>query len=232
MAVRSSFVLREGELAEEEFEPLFDYRRVQPKFVCLDDDDSDEEPVFVSKRQKDGKGENDGVPRVIVCDGKKEEKEEEEEEDDWMPPPPKFDANAKRKLAEDPALKELRLMKQELQTFAQSTKDLLQSEEDSAKREVSSPSQSLKDASAELPKPQCERAKIVISIQDKDGPKQFRVFLDDKFERLFKLYADRVKLNLKNLVFTFDGEKISPSATPDSLGMEDEDIIEVHVKSS
>lgn len=68
-------------------------------------------------------------------------------------------------------------MKQELQTFAQSAKDLLQSEEDSAKRKVSSPSQSLKDASAELPKPQCERAKIVISIQDKDGPKQFRVFL-------------------------------------------------------
>lgn len=45
---------------------------------------------------------------MIACDGKKEEKEEEEEEDDWMPPPPKFDANAKRKLAEDPALKELR----------------------------------------------------------------------------------------------------------------------------
>lgn len=219
------------ELAEEEFEPLFDYSRVQPKFVCLDDDDSDEEPIFVSKRQKDGKGENDGIPQVVMCDGKKEEKEEEEE-DDWLPPPPKFDANVKSKLAEDPALTELRLVKQELQTFAQSAKDLLQSVDDSAQKKVSSPSQSLKDASTELPNPQHERAKIVISIQDKDGPKQFRVFLDDKFERLFKLYADRVKLNQENLVFTFDGEKISPSATPDSLAMEDEDILEVHVKSS
>lgn len=68
-------------------------------------------------------------------------------------------------------------MKQELQTFAQSAKDLLQSVDDSAQKKVSSPSQSLKDASTESPKPQHERAKIVISIQDKDGPKQFRVFL-------------------------------------------------------
>ncbi|KAF8021241.1 hypothetical protein BT93_G1619 [Corymbia citriodora subsp. variegata] len=220
------------ELAEEEFEPLFDYRRVQPKIVCLDDDDSDEEPIFDLKRQKDGKGGNDGIPQVIICDEKNEGKEEEEEEEDWLPPPPKFDANVKSKLAEDPALKELRLMKQELQTCAQSAKDLLQSVEDSAQRKVSSPSQSLKDAPAELPKPQNERAKIVISIQDKDGHKQFRIFLDDKFERLFKLYADRVKLNRENLVFMFDGEKISPSATPDSLGIEDEDSIQVHVKSS
>lgn len=44
---------------------------------------------------------------MVLCGGKKEEKEEEEE-DDWLPPPPKFDANVKSKLAEDPALKELR----------------------------------------------------------------------------------------------------------------------------
>ncbi|KAK3421606.1 hypothetical protein EUGRSUZ_G02230 [Eucalyptus grandis] len=221
------------ELVEEEFEPLFDYRPLQPKFVYVDDDDSDEEPIIISKRQKvsgDGKGGNDGIPQVIICDDKKEGKEEEEE-DDWLPPPPKFDANAGNKPPEDPALKELRLLKQELQTCAQSARDWLQSVEDSAQRKVSSPSQSLKDAPAELPKPQYERAKIVISIQDKDGPKQFRVFLDDRFERLFKLYADRVKLNQENLVFTFDGDKVSPSATPESLGMEDEDIIEVHAKS-
>lgn len=44
---------------------------------------------------------------MIICDEKKEENGEEEE-DDWLPPPPKFDANVKSKLAEDPALKELR----------------------------------------------------------------------------------------------------------------------------
>lgn len=46
------------------------------------------------------------------------------------------------------------------------------------------------------------------------------------------MYADKVKLDIQNLVFRFDGDKISPTATPDGLGMEDDDIIEVHVKSS
>lgn len=54
---------------------------------------------------------------------------------------------------------------------------------------------------------------------------------DDKFERLFKLYAEKVQVKLDNLVFSFDGDKISTNATPDSLGLEDDDIIEVHVKS-
>lgn len=55
---------------------------------------------------------------------------------------------------------------------------------------------------------------------------------DDKFERLFKMYAERNKVEVKKLVFSFDGDKISPAATPDSLEMEENDIIEVHVKSS
>lgn len=45
------------------------------------------------------------------------------------------------------------------------------------------------------------------------------------------MYADRVKLDIEKLAFSFDGDKISPAATPDDLGMEDNDIIEVHVKS-
>ncbi|GFP84697.1 hypothetical protein PHJA_000613600 [Phtheirospermum japonicum] len=63
-------------------------------------------------------------------------------------------------------------------------------------------------------KPTVERSKIVISIQEKDGLKQFRVYKDDKFERLFKNYADRSKLDVKNLVFCFDGDKVSPAETP------------------
>lgn len=55
---------------------------------------------------------------------------------------------------------------------------------------------------------------------------------DDKFERLFKMYADRTKLDVKRLVFSFDGDKVNPSQTPETLGMEENDIIEVHVKSS
>ncbi|OMO53271.1 Small ubiquitin-related modifier, SUMO, partial [Corchorus olitorius] len=53
---------------------------------------------------------------------------------------------------------------------------------------------------------------------------------DDKFERLFNMYADKTKLELQSLVFSFDGDKISPADTPASLEMEDDDLIEVHVK--
>ena len=54
---------------------------------------------------------------------------------------------------------------------------------------------------------------------------------DDKLERLFKMYADMVHLKLESLVFCFDGDKLSPTATPTSAGLENDDIIEVHMKS-
>jgi hypothetical protein len=41
-----------------------------------------------------------------------------------------------------------------------------------------------------------------------------------------------MKCDLKQIVLSFDGDKISSSQTPASLEMEDNDIIEVHVKSS
>lgn len=46
------------------------------------------------------------------------------------------------------------------------------------------------------------------------------------------MYAEKVKLDLQNLVFSFDGDKISPTATPAGLEMEDDDIIEVHVRKN
>ncbi|PPS11898.1 hypothetical protein GOBAR_AA08746 [Gossypium barbadense] len=57
-------------------------------------------------------------------------------------------------------------------------------------------------------------------------------FDDDKFEKPFSLYANKAKLDLQSLVFSFDGDKINLAATPASLGMEDDDIIEVHEKKS
>ncbi|KAE8732094.1 Bidirectional amino acid transporter 1 [Hibiscus syriacus] len=69
-----------------------------------------------------------------------------------------------------------------------------------------------------------------LSFQNKDELKQFRVYTDDKFEKLFRLYANKAKLELQSLVFSFDGDKINVDATPASLEMEDDDIIKVHVK--
>ncbi|CAN4128381.1 unnamed protein product [Withania somnifera] len=218
--------------SNEELEPLFDYRRVQPfntpfNLVFLDDDSPDSSPVISKKRKMinsavEKKEDKKEAVQIIDC----------EDKEDWLPPSPKISAHA-RNLVEDSTIKEIRLKKKELASFAQSAKDELRDVEESLKRDLSASLHSLQDSVAELPsKPSTERAKMVISIQDKDGVKQFRVYADDKFERLFKLYADKVELELQNLVFCFDGDKICPNAAPSSLGMEDDDIIEVHVKPS
>jgi Ubiquitin-2 like Rad60 SUMO-like len=54
---------------------------------------------------------------------------------------------------------------------------------------------------------------------------------DDKLEKLFKIYAKKVNLKPEDLIFSFDGEKVGPTATPASLELEDDDMLEVHVKS-
>lgn len=214
----------------DDLEPLFDYRRVQPhNLVFLDDDDTP--PIPCPKRTKvlnPAVGKNVGVDmrelEVVDC-------EEEEEEEDWLPPPPKV--MVQKQLVEDSAIKELRLKKQELVSFAKSADDVIRAVEESVKRKLdSSMPAALEAESEEVSKPAVERAKIVVSIQDKGGLKQFRVYADDKFERLFKMYADKVNLDQENLVFCFDGDKIGPEATPASLEMEDNDIIEVHTKKT
>ncbi|KAI7996820.1 putative small ubiquitin-related modifier 8 [Camellia lanceoleosa] len=216
----------------EELEPLFDYHRVQPfDVVCLDDDCSDSSPAFSPKRRKlsytavETLDKNEKFIEVVDC--------EDKEEDDWLPPPPKVSADT-LKLGEDSTIKELRLKKQELASFAKSAEDVFRAVEQSVKRDfnTSSVQLAIESAADQLSKPPCERAKIVISIQEKEGIKQFRVYKDDKFERLFKMYAEKSKLELQKLVFCFDGDKISSTATPDGLGMEDDDIIEVHMKSN
>nr|XP_027098820.1 uncharacterized protein LOC113718100 [Coffea arabica] len=131
------------------------------------------------------------------------------------------------------------LKKQELASLTQSAKDALKAVEESVRREfaaaksmnshLNASSQSPTRGVAEQPPDACQnRAKIVITIQDKDGPKQFRVFVDDKFERLFKMYADKVKLDLQNLVFCFDGVKLVllPPLLGLKIEMEENDIIE------
>ncbi|KAJ9163304.1 hypothetical protein P3X46_022985 [Hevea brasiliensis] len=220
----------------EDLEPLFDYRRVQPlNIVCLDDDGSDASPVPCPKRSKIIQN-----PKSVVEEVDDDDLEvvrvncEDKDEEDWLPPPPKACCDFRNQLVEDSTIKELRLKKQELESLAKSGVDVLRAVEESIKRELSSSLKAALNAVAEQPlKPPCGRAKIVISVQDKDGLKQFRMYKDDKFERLFNMYMDKAKLNnIQSIVFSFDGDKVSPTATPDSLGMEDEDIIEVHVKKS
>ncbi|KAI3729412.1 hypothetical protein L6452_18069 [Arctium lappa] len=215
---------------DEELEPLFDYSRVQPfNVVCLDDDDYSDGPPIPSKRRKNSVSVavkvQEAAKVINIDDG------EDNDDLDWLAPPPKVAVD--KKLCENSIIKELRLKKQELMSFTESAKDMLRSVEEAVKRDLTTSMNSACESPIEKPsKPATERPKIVISIQEKDGLKQFRVYKDDKFERLFKMYADKVKHKVESLVFCFDGDKIDPTATPSSLEMEDDDIIEVHVKSS
>lgn len=216
----------------EELEPLFDYTRVQPDVVCLDDDDDDEDCCLIipSKRRKPYTSAGEKVQEVgktvNIVDG------EDNDDLDWLDPPPKVVVN-KEKLCENSTIKELRLKRQELMSVTESAKDIVRSVEESVKRDLKTSMDSSFESPLEKPsKPAVERSKIVISIQDKDGQKQFRIYTDDRFERLFKMYADKVKHKVDSLVFSFDGDKIDPTSTPSSLDMEDDDMIEVRVKSS
>ncbi|KAK4780262.1 hypothetical protein SAY87_016368 [Trapa incisa] len=210
----------------EEFDSLFDYSRVQPDDFIGVDDDSDTSPPSKRSKTSPSSDDKDGkLKDVLRCD--------DEEEEDWLVPPPKLNNIASRtQIEEDSTLKELRMMKEELLSITKSAEDFLQDVDGSVKKDITSQQSSLDSAAVKSSMSSHERAKIVLSIQDKDGVKQFRIYMDDKFERLFKLYADKTKINLESLLFSFDGDKIAPMATPDSLGMEDNDIIEVRVRSS
>lgn len=225
--------------ADEELEPLFDYTRVQPINIFIDDDDDlvplSYFPAWKRKRRtdldvEDGKKKKRSEMVVIADDDDNNDKGRDNKEEDWMPLPPPSVCKSRVRGEEDMILREIRLKKQELASFAQKPEDLLKAVLESAKKELHGSEKSVLVLDVDEPsKP--ERKKILISIQDKDGKKAFRMYMDDKLERLFKMYADKAQLKLETLVFMFDGDKLSPTATPANTGLEDDDIIEVHAKS-
>ncbi|XP_078429260.1 ubiquitin-like superfamily protein [Wolffia australiana] len=223
-----------ADVEDEELEPLFDYTRVQPvDFLSVHgDEEIDCSPCIPNaKRKKCSESSTDGkVENLAVV---VEEKDQEEEEEDWLPPPPQEEIGASSALPEDEILRELRLKKEELTSIAHSAGDVMRAVMESAKREVASCSSRSDDEEAVLEekvKPGSDKPKILISIQGKDGQKQFRMNKEEKLEKLFKMYARWAQVDLESLVFCFDGEKVNPSATPAGLGLEDDDIIEVHVR--
>ncbi|GAB2226628.1 hypothetical protein Droror1_Dr00022441 [Drosera rotundifolia] len=225
---------------KEELEPLFDYTRVQPNILFIDDDDEDlvylrppakkmKSSVPFANGEKNVEEKVEKPVQVIDCDDKIYDLDLFVAEDVSVP-------------EEDPAIRELRLKREELASFAKSADDVLRAVEEAAKKKLASLRSSYEKSpdpvsKTPVPKPtvpgspaSVERNKIVLSVQDKDKRKQFRVFVDDEFERFFKMYADKVKIDRTRLVFCFDGERIDSSVTPASLDMEDGDMIEVHVK--
>ncbi|XP_044353274.1 NFATC2-interacting protein isoform X1 [Triticum aestivum] len=75
------------------------------------------------------------------------------------------------------------------------------------------------------------REKILIMIQDEDVKLQFRIYKDEKLDKLFKVYAKKVQQSPSDLIFIFDGDKINSATTPQDLDLENDDMIEVRHKS-
>ncbi|TVU34532.1 hypothetical protein EJB05_16367 [Eragrostis curvula] len=228
-------VEEEATAAGEELEPLFDYKRVQPAMTFrFDDSDLEKADIFkhCNKRAKVDAAEGDKADEKGAA-GVEKAKVVDIEEEDWLAPPPPLPKPASRPVTEEnSALRELRLKKQEFATFAaESAEDILRKLEETAKKEVGAkePEKIILD---DAPEPQAEKAreKIIISVQDKDGQQQFRIYKDDKFDKLFKAYAKKAKLNPSDLAFAFDGERIDPASTPKDLDLEDNDMIEVSHK--
>ncbi|KAK4785171.1 hypothetical protein SAY86_001860 [Trapa natans] len=68
-------------------------------------------------------------------------------------------------------------MKEELLSITKSAEDFLQDVDGSVKTDITSQQSSLDSAAVKSSMPSHERAKIGLSIQDKDGVKQFRIYM-------------------------------------------------------
>ncbi|KAL6842529.1 hypothetical protein ACP4OV_027373 [Aristida adscensionis] len=213
----------------EELEPLFNYKRVQPAMAFrFDDSDLEKADIFkyCNKRAKVTAADKVEAGEKGAAGVEKKATVVDLDEEDWLLPPPK--ATARVHAEENSALRELRLKKQELAKIAESAQDMLQKTYQSAQQEIAAKETPVNIILDEEPEPEAEKSRetIVISIEDKDR-QLIRVYKDDKFGKIFKAYAKKAKLNPLDLTFVFDGEKIDPAITPEDLGLEDDDMIEV-----
>ena len=95
----------------------------------------------------------------------------EDLDDDWLPPPPESAGNAQSLIDEDSTLKKLRLKKQELTSFTETTKQLLKDVEESSKFEIND---SLPvDGVGEKSPNHSERPKIATSFKTRMEKRRF-----------------------------------------------------------
>ena len=73
-----------------------------------------------------------------------------------------------------------------------------------------------------------DETKIQIQINGFNGSSQkFLVRKEKPFKKLFEVYAQIKKLDLDQIKFHFEGDRVQPHNTPLSMKMEQDDIIDV-----
>mmetsp|Transcript_15301 Transcript_15301/g.42795 ORF Transcript_15301/g.42795 Transcript_15301/m.42795 type:complete len:89 (+) Transcript_15301:134-400(+) len=78
---------------------------------------------------------------------------------------------------------------------------------------------------ADEQKPEVKQLNISVKSQDGDQV-QFKVKTSTKFEKIFVAYCSKKSMDRGSIRFLFDGERLPPEATPESVGMEDGDSID------
>eukprot|EP01132_Coremiostelium_polycephalum_P001312 gene1312-1656_t len=68
--------------------------------------------------------------------------------------------------------------------------------------------------------------KINIKVKGQNSEVQFKVRTTTPFLKLMNAYCEKTGLELKNLRFLFNGERVNPELTPKHYDMENDDIID------
>lgn len=67
-----------------------------------------------------------------------------------------------------------------------------------------------------------------IKVTDNNNEVFFKIKRTTRLEKLMSAFCDRQGKSLGSVRFLFDGQRVQPSDTPDSLEMQDSDTLEVH----
>jgi hypothetical protein len=216
------------------YDPLFDYTMIRPVINHDDDDDDDLQIMSHTPRQGSTPGRSLTITDSNV--GKENRMEGAQtvkivDDNDWLEAP-LSKPGCQRVLLADPTLLKLRQQKQELENILQASARNMEeaSRLEAQVTETASP-QPLHDRSEEAPN---KRQKILLKLQGESGETTgVRICVDDKLEKAFTHYAKNVgKRPLTDFVFRFDGQQLDANSSPKDLDLEDEDIVEVHVKKA
>ncbi|CAK7263891.1 SUMO protein smt3 [Sporothrix epigloea] len=82
------------------------------------------------------------------------------------------------------------------------------------------------DSGDAAPAPPSEH--LNIKVTDNNNEVFFKIKRTTKLEKLMAAFCDRQGKSLSSVRFLFDGQRVQPSDTPDTLEMQDSDTLEVH----
>ncbi|KAK0618597.1 ubiquitin-related domain-containing protein [Bombardia bombarda] len=67
-----------------------------------------------------------------------------------------------------------------------------------------------------------------IKVTDNNNEVFFKIKRSTKLEKLMTAFCERQGKNLNSVRFLFEGQRVQPTDTPDTLEMQDSDTLEVH----